>query len=148
MIILGVDPGRGKFGWAFGSEEGTLLFAGITPTAARDAWGARVREGRWDALLPWSTEGHAGAVRSFPEHFVLGDGTARHPFLALMEGYGWAVTLVGEENSTLEARRLYAQIHPPRGWRRLLPAALFPPSRDLDDLAAWELVRRFLGEAP
>lgn len=148
MILLGVDPGRSKFGWAFVSEEGTLLFAGITPTAVREAWRTEIQERRWRGLIPWSTEGDPEAVCSFPAHFVLGNGTARHPFQILLEENGWPVTLVEERNSTLEARELHALLHPPRGWRRIFPPSLFPPSRDLDDLAAWSLTRRFLGTCP
>ena len=54
----------------------------------------------------------------------------------------------GIEAATLEARELYRLLHPPRGWRKLLPPTLFPPSRDLDDLAAWGVVRRFLAALP
>ena len=148
MILLGVDPGRSKFGWAFVSEDQTLLFAGITPTAVLEEWGRRIRDERWQELTPWSTEGNFGAVGHFPGRFLLGKGTARQPFQALLEFHGWGVVLVDERNSTLEARELYRLLHPPRGWRKLLPPTLFPPSRDLDDLAAWGGVRRFLAALP
>lgn len=145
MMFLGVDPGRCKFGWALVSEKGDLLLGGITPTGTLESWEERLRDARWDALAPWMTEGSVGLGAKKPEHILLGNGTAREPFLALFQSRQWIVTLVDERHSTLEARKLFRCLHPLRGWRRWLPEALTCPERDLDDLAAWCLVLRFLG---
>lgn len=54
------------------------------------------------------------------------------------------VVAVEERNSTLEARALYWQEKPPRGWRRVLPLSLQEPPEPVDDFAAVVLARRFL----
>lgn len=52
--------------------------------------------------------------------------------------------LVDESYTTEEARALYWQLHPPQGWRRLIPLGLRVPSEPLDGLAAVIQVRRYL----
>lgn len=52
--------------------------------------------------------------------------------------------LVDESYTTEEARTLYWQLHPPQGWRRLIPLGLRVPSEPLDGLAAVIQVRRYL----
>jgi hypothetical protein len=52
---------------------------------------------------------------------------------------------VDERGTTLEARRRYWQLFPPRGWRRLLPQGLRQPPRDWDDVVAQLLLERRLG---
>lgn len=88
-------------------------------------------------LRAWQAEGAVAGV-------VLGDGTgSRHwsqrlaPLLPLQ--------LVDERSTTLEARRRFWQLFPPRGWRRLLPAGLRQPPRPWDDVVAQLLLERHLG---
>ena len=52
--------------------------------------------------------------------------------------------LVGEAYSTEEARSLYWQENPPKGWRRLVPLGLLVPPEPLDAYAAVVQVRRWL----
>jgi hypothetical protein len=52
--------------------------------------------------------------------------------------------LINERDSTHEARPLYFEAHPPRGWKRWLPLSLQCPSEPIDDFAAAILARRAL----
>lgn len=52
--------------------------------------------------------------------------------------------LVGEAHSTEDARTLYWQENPPKGWRRLVPLGLQVPPIPLDAYAAVIQVRRWL----
>ena len=56
-----------------------------------------------------------------------------------------ALAVVDESGSTLAARERYWQLWPPRGWRRLLPAGLRLPPRDIDDVVAQLLIERYFG---
>ncbi|MFA0887544.1 MAG: endonuclease [Synergistales bacterium] len=143
--LLGLDPGKDKFGWAFVTEEGKLLASGIIPSALTEA--------RLDALLAGDLAGLSDTTREnaanqdtlgFPALVLLGNGTAR-------EGLAWALasrkrafSVVDEAYTTLEARRLYWRLHPPGFLARLIPEGMRVPPRPIDDLAAWALVRRFL----
>lgn len=53
------------------------------------------------------------------------------------------LSLVDETGSTLEARALYWEAHPPRGWRRMVPRSLQEPPEPVDDFAAVVLAHRF-----
>ena len=52
--------------------------------------------------------------------------------------------LVGEAHSTEEARSLYWQVNPPKGWRKLVPLGMLVPPEPLDAYAAVVQVRRWL----
>ena len=52
--------------------------------------------------------------------------------------------IVGEAHSTEEARTLYWQVNPPRGWRSLVPLGMLVPSEPLDAYAAVVQVKRWL----
>ncbi|MEB3234698.1 MAG: resolvase [Cyanobacteriota bacterium] len=75
---------------------------------------------------------------------VLGDGTSSRDWQQRLAALGLRVTVVDERGTTLAARQRYWQLWPPRGWRRLLPAGLRLPPRDLDDVAAQLLLERQL----
>ncbi|MCH3914335.1 MAG: hypothetical protein LKE29_03425 [Acidaminococcaceae bacterium] len=47
-------------------------------------------------------------------------------------------------HSTEEARKLYWQVNPPKGLRKLLPTSMQVPPENLDGLAAVVLVKRYL----
>ena len=57
---------------------------------------------------------------------------------------GFTVYEVDETRSTEEARDLYWELFPPKGWRKLIPLGLQVPPEPLDGLAAVVQVRRFL----
>ena len=90
-------------------------------------------------------------LRSFVEHeqidcIVMGDGTNHEAIgAAVREVFPHAqLHLVGEAHSTEEARSLYWQENPPKGWRVLLPLGLQVPPVPLDAYAAVVQVRRWL----
>ncbi len=58
-----------------------------------------------------------------------------------------SIILVDETYSSLEARKLFFEAFPPRGWRRLIPSGMQVPPRDYDDFSAIILARRFLDQA-
>ena len=77
---------------------------------------------------------------------VIGDGTAsaehKKTIARLLPGI--LLYDVDERNSTEEARDLYWELFPPKGWRKLIPLGLQVPPEPLDGLAAVVQVRRFL----
>lgn len=54
------------------------------------------------------------------------------------------VVLIDERYSSLEARDRYWQLHPPKGWQRLLPQGLRQPGVPVDDVVAMLLIERYL----
>ena len=54
------------------------------------------------------------------------------------------VVLIDERYSSLEARDRYWQLHPPKGWQRLLPPGLRQPTQPIDDIVAMLLIERYL----
>jgi len=145
-VLAGVDPGRGKFGWVLSGEDGTLLLGGIAPISALSVFLDVLRTRRWGDLEPWRTEGCAENV---PDEEVrvlfLGNGTGSEKMEKLLSEGAFSLRVVEERYSTLDARRLYWALHPPRGMRRLLPLSLQVPPRSLDDLAAWSTLLAALG---
>lgn len=71
---------------------------------------------------------------------LLGEGTGSSPIRVLLEGSGFSPEGVDESYSTLKGRELYWTLHPPRGFRKLIPLSLQVPPRDVDDLAAWAMI--------
>ena len=126
-VLLAVDPGREKCGVAVLSPA-RVLDHRVIPTSGLVRFVADVLGER---ALTWA---------------VVGDQTSSGEVRKLLEAHfpGLAVVAVGEEGTTLEARRLYFADHPPRGWRRLLPLSLQVPPVPHDDYAAIALGQRFL----
>ncbi len=146
-MILGVDPGRSKFGWALATEEGDLCLSGITAVESLGAFLDGVQRERWEDLSPWGLEdllAPSGALT----RICCGCGTGRMVFLPALATLGVPLETVPEKNTTLEARGIYWSLHKPRGFRRLLPLSMLTPPRDVDDLAAFCIVQRFLRGHP
>ena len=123
---MGVDPGTRKIGYAVLAPDGTVLAQGIAPN---EGLAARLAELAAEHVL-------AGVA--------LGEGTNVRPVRAALEGLGLPIALVDERETTLRARKLYFEDHPPRGWRRLIPRSLQLPPRPIDDYAAILIGRRYL----
>ena len=137
VVYLSVDPGIQKFGWAF-MEGQLLLCSGISPTSSIAVFLKNIEEYRWEYLDDFILEGKLDIVRGkCVDRVFLGDGTGMNMFKAHLRGVFPDVTVIDERNSTLEARLTYWELHPPRGWRRLLPMSLQTPPRPVDDLAAY-----------
>ena len=126
-LVLAFDPGRAKCGLALVGRDGEPLQRRVAPVAEVQ-----------NLLTLWAEEYAISTV-------VLGDSTSSRQWQArIAEWLPQArICVVDESNSTLEARTLYWQAHPPRGWRRLLPLSLQEPPEPVDDFAAVVLARRF-----
>ncbi len=179
-IVLALDPGRDKTGFAFVNHDGGLVLSGIFPTSDSMKFfeavksdvhmlSSYVTEGTLDELTRVSgadygrTSQTAECVDNFTEEnthtehihansagiidataFVaVGNGTHSKNFTAQVRAnLPCEIVIVDEKNTTLEARRLYWQIHRPRFLMRLIPQGLRVPDRILDDLAAWAIAIR------
>ena len=77
---------------------------------------------------------------------IMGNGTTSTEAQARIEALGRTVTLVDEYRTTDAAKQLYWEVHPPCGWRRLVPRGMLVPPVPVDDFVAVILARRFLNE--
>jgi RNase H-fold protein (predicted Holliday junction resolvase) len=129
MIVLGIDPGTHKAGFALlqGGESETPLDLGIEPL-----------ESLVERVAALSQRYDIGAV-------ALGRGTHAGTVAQMLERLRLPVHFVDEHETTLLARALYFADHPPRGWRRLVPLGMQLPPRPIDDYAAVLIARRYLG---
>ena len=124
--LAALDPGRSKCGLVCtDGQRTTILQALVLPPEATLAM-----------LRRWRREDRLAAV-------VLGNGTGSRHWQRQLEGLV-PVVLVDERATTLEGRRRYWELFPPRGWIRLLPSGLRQPPRDWDDVVAQVLLERWL----
>ena len=133
MKVLGVDPGREKTGVAVVGSDGHVYFQAIVETP-------RLVEVLEPLVVEWEIS-----------RIALGNSTsskeARVQIELLCGKRGWEnvrIELVDETNSTLEARGLYFEANPPRGWRKLIPTGAQVPPVPVDDFAAIIVARRLL----
>ena len=143
-VFCGIDPGREKFGFALASPE-RLMFAAIIPFGKFGEALRYMSSGDTAPLAGWRTEGEAACEKA--SRVFLGNGTSHAAYEKLMRESGVGYQLADERMTTLEARGLYWNLHPPRGLSRLLPLAMLVPPRPMDDLAAWAIIRRALVNA-
>lgn len=126
--ILGIDPGRSKTGLALVGCDGKIIKLHIAMTD-------NIKQELVDFV---------GTEKLML--LVIGDGT-NNEFIADEVKKIFPVLKVckiGEAHSTEEARHLYWQENPPKGWRKLIPLGLQVPSEPLDAYAAVVQVRRWL----
>ena len=125
---LGIDPGRSKTGLALVDAAGSILALHIAHTEHIEV------------------ELSAFAGKEQLAGIIMGDGTNSKAIGQAVSKVFAAVplALVGEAHSTEEARSLYWQVNPPRGWRRLVPLGMLVPSEPLDAYAAVVQVKRWL----
>lgn len=141
----GIDPGRGKIGVAV-VEDGYLLFSAIVPKGRQADIKHAIKTGDWELLARWTEEGDAVAVSGRkPDSILVGNGTSSDEILKLLEDIP-GVESADEYGTTLEGRRFYWKLHPPKGLWRLVPTSLRTPPRDIDDLAAWSIVKNSGGD--
>jgi RNase H-fold protein (predicted Holliday junction resolvase) len=144
-MYLGLDPGRDKIGFAFVDENGELLYSGIIPKKLFESFLIALSEGNWVELAPYGCEGDTSLlVDKNVELVLLGGGTTSEELERGLRRRKIEYKVVDESFSTLQARKMYYRIHPPKGFRRLWPLSLLVPGRDIDDLAAWALTRRWM----
>lgn len=125
---LGIDPGRSKTGLALVDAAGSILALHIANTEHIEV------------------ELSAFAGKEQLAGIIMGDGTNSKAIGQAVSKVFAAVplALVGEAHSTEEARSLYWQVNPPRGWRKLVPLGMLVPSEPLDAYAAVVQVKRWL----
>lgn len=135
----GIDPGRHKTGVAF-AEDGRLLFSAIVPRADLAELARIVLTGPWKELEKWREEGSADELSGRRlEKVYIGNGTSSADVDKLFAPC--EVEIVDERNTTLDGRKLYWKIHKPRGLWRLIPTSLRVPKRNIDDLAAFLMIK-------
>jgi RNase H-fold protein (predicted Holliday junction resolvase) len=141
-MYLGIDPGLQKFGWALTEENGSFCASGIVPSDTLAMFAQNAAQSL-SGLGQWRIEGTIPEGIRIRKVFC-GNGTGHARFLQAFIFWNFDVQLVEEKNTTLEARKLYWDIHPPKGWRRIVPLSLQVPPRCIDDLAACCILRRAL----
>jgi len=129
-VILGIDPGTRKCGYAVMSALGEPpAQIGIVETG----------------LLPGIVE---ELLREYPIAVIaLGSGTHAPRVAAQLARCGVPVHVVDEYETTLRARARYFNDHPPRGWKRWVPRGMLLPPRPIDDYAALLIAERFAASA-
>ena len=125
-MIIGVDPGRDKCGVAVLSSDGEVKFSEVTAT------------NEFETLL------QKLSAQFEIELAILGNGTTHTDAEKKIRATGLQVKIVDEKFTTEQARRLYWEKFPPRGWRKLLPTSLQVPPVPVDNIVAEILVKRFL----
>lgn len=140
-MIAGIDPGRWKTGFALAAlGDRRLLFSAIVPSDKKEILIRAIAGGDWRALKTWRQEGSADEVPQIPPQAVaVGGGTSSREFIAALP---FPYEIVKEYGTTLEARKIYWTLHPPRGLARLVPLSLRTPKRAVDDLAAYAIALR------
>ena len=128
MSIMAVDPGRDKCGMAVLDGQGEVLWRQVIETSALEEI-ARAR-----------------AEEFLPACLILGNGTTSKAAEGRLKSAlpKMTVKVVDEYRTTDEARKLYWQVNPPRGWRKFLPVTMQVPPEPVDDLVAVILARREL----
>lgn len=130
-MILAIDPGKCKFGYAVLTKEKEVIKQG---TAAVDDLAALVGQ----------------LVAGFAiKTVVIGDRTGGNQFYTALKpvlmAEGLNLALVGEDGSSREGRSRFLQAHR-KGWRRLIPLGLQTPWRPYDDYVAVILGERYLDQ--
>lgn len=129
-LVLAVDPGRDKCGLALVTRAGEIPLHRVVPVAQ-----VRPTLEEWAQTWPFTV-------------VVLGNSTSSQEWQTKIKEWLPEMTIVLQEerNSTLEARPLYWQHNPARGWRRFVPLSLQNPPEPIDDFAAVILARRFYAQ--
>ena len=124
--ILAIDPGKFKWGYAIVTQQGQILKKGIESVEDLQGFAQQLQ-----------SEYQVSCI-------VLGNQTNSSYFHDQLKDMGLEIELIDEAYSSQEARSLFFEIHPPRGWRKLIPGFLLYPERDYDDITAVVLARRYL----
>ena len=155
-IILGIDPGRDKIGFAFAElNSRDLILSGIFYFAELENFINKLNNFKnlsnlKEDFCEWQRENFIEKFKlnlnkNFELIIALGDGTKSREFKIYLENNlknKNKIIVVNEAGSTLEARDLYWQLHEPGLLKSLLPRGMRVPARILDDLAAWAVARR------
>lgn len=125
--ILAIDPGREKTGIAILKNSDVLEHKIINS----------------DELVQ--------IIKSLLEKYiiktiVMGNGTSSKKKYDLLkqEFIDRDIVLINEYRTTDEARKLYFQENPPKGWKKLIPLGMQVPPVPIDDYAAIVIGRKYL----
>lgn len=130
-MLLAIDPGQAKCGWALLDSDGRVVARGIwTRSAVRESMARLAAEWPLDLIVMGNRTGHRGLLQEFADCPEWRNRTR----------------LVEEDRSSEEARQRYVRATT-RGWRRLIPASLRYPSGPYDDYVAVILAERYLRAA-
>lgn len=125
--ILAIDPGREKTGIAIFKNSDVLEHKII------------------------NSEELVQIIKSLLEKYiiktiVMGNGTSSKKKYDLLkqEFIDRDIVLINEYRTTDEARKLYFQENPPKGWKKLIPLGMQVPPVPVDDYAAIVIGRKYL----
>ena len=125
--ILAIDPGREKTGIAILKNSDVLEHKII------------------------NSEELVQIIKSLLEKYiiktiVMGNGTISKKKYDLLkqEFIDRDIVLINEYRTTDEARKLYFQENPPKGWKKLIPLGMQVPPVPVDDYAAIVIGRKYL----
>lgn len=125
--ILAIDPGREKTGIAIVKNSDVLEHEII------------------------NSEELVQIIKSLLEKYiiktiVMGNGTSSKKKYDLLkrEFIDRDIVLINEYRTTDEARKLYFQENPPKGWKKLIPLGMQVPPVPVDDYAAIVIGRKYL----
>lgn len=125
--ILAIDPGREKTGIAILKNSDALEHKII------------------------NSEELVQIIKSLLEKYiiktiVMGNGTSSKKKYDLLkrEFIDRDIVLINEYRTTDEARKLYFQENPPKGWKKLIPLGMQVPPVPVDDYAAIVIGRKYL----
>jgi len=127
-LVVGIDPGRTKCGFAVLTIGGERLALDVVRTGDI---ASRLRSVAGEGDVAAICVGHATTSDAVVEMC-----RTAWPQIPLV--------VVDESNTTLEARQRYYRDHPPRGLMRLVPRGLLVPAVPLDGYAALLIAERFL----
>ena len=129
--VLAIDPGRDKTGVAILTNTAQLVMMDIVPT---DSVMCELQ-----SLL---------AMYPATSVLVCGNGTNHKAVGTIVKKVALekekVFTFVNEKHTTEEARRRYFEVHPPAGWRKLVPKGMLYPPVPVDDITAWIIGERWL----
>ncbi len=142
-LILGIDPGRDKIGFAFVNFSGDLICSGIFHKRNVNKFINIIKTSEFWELLNYIIEGHIPENNSDLQLIFIGNGTHSHDLIKIIQEFGHGrMMVIDEKNSTIEAKNLYWKIHKPGFLLKFIPEKLRSPGRDVDDLAAWVIALR------
>ena len=125
--ILAIDPGREKTGIAILKNSDVLEHKIV------------------------NSEELVQIIKSLLEKYiiktiVMGNGTSSKKKYDLLkrEFIDRDIVLINEYRTTDEARKLYFQENPPKGWKKLIPLGMQVPPVPVDDYAAIVIGRKYL----
>lgn len=125
--ILAIDPGREKTGIAILKNSDVLEHKII------------------------NSEELVQIIKSLLEKYiiktiVMGNGTSSKKKYDLLkqEFIDRDIVLINEYRTTDEAKKLYFQENPPKGWKKLIPLGMQVPPVPVDDYAAIVIGRKYL----